>query len=60
YSDVLGPVDVGGGEPTARIVLRTPRERGAALSRALQQLQVMRSSRKLAHVRVQIDPADLV
>ncbi|MGI8994575.1 MAG: primosomal protein N', partial [Nocardioidaceae bacterium] len=30
YSDVLGPVDVGGGEPTARIVVRTPRERGAA------------------------------
>jgi len=60
YVDVLGPVDVGGDEPTARIVVRTSRERGAALSRALQQLQAGRSSRKLPHVRIQVDPADLV
>ncbi len=60
YVDVLGPVDVGGDEPTARIVVRTSRERGAALSRALQQLQASRSSRKLPHVRIQVDPADLV
>lgn len=58
YVEVLGPADVVG-EPLARIVVRTGKERGLALSRALQQLQAGRSSRKLSTVRVQVDPAEL-
>jgi primosomal protein N' (replication factor Y) (superfamily II helicase) len=57
-ADVLGPVDAGDG--MARVVLRMPAARGVALSRALQQLQASRSSRKLPPVRVQIDPTELV
>ena len=57
YVDVFGPVDSGPDE--ARLVLRAPRANGAALSRALQRVQAARSARKLAAVRVQIDPADL-
>ncbi len=56
-SQVLGPVEVGDGR--SRLVLRTERSRGAGLSRALQQLQAARSSRKLPPVRVQIDSDDL-
>jgi primosomal protein N' (replication factor Y) len=58
YAEVLGPVDVG--EDLARIVLRTPRERGAGLSQALQNVQAARSARKLPPVRVEVDPAELV
>jgi primosomal protein N' (replication factor Y) len=57
-AEVLGPVDAGDG--AARVVLRMPPARGAALSRALQQLQATRSSRKLPPVRVQVDPTELV
>jgi primosomal protein N' (replication factor Y) len=57
YVDVFGPVDHADGE--ARLILRAPRARGAALSRALQRAQAGRSARKLPPVRVQIDPADL-
>ncbi|GAA5153357.1 primosomal protein N' [Nocardioides marinquilinus] len=53
--DVLGPVALGDGEE--RVVLRTPRARGAALSHALGELQRLRASRKLDAVRVQVDPA---
>ena len=75
YVDVLGPVlldppsssasgaaDVRAREPEqlARLVLRTSRERGGGLSRALRQLQAARSSRKLPHVRVEVDPTDLI
>ncbi len=56
-TEVLGPVEVADGE--ARVVLRIPRERGAGLTKALQQLQAGRSSRKLASVRVQVDPLEL-
>jgi primosomal protein N' (replication factor Y) len=54
---VLGPVDLGAG--LSRLVLRTDKRRGAALSRSLRQLQAGRSSRKLPAVRVQVDPYDL-
>ncbi len=57
-AEVLGPVEVSGG--AARLVVRTPSERGRALARALQQLQASRSTRKLPPVRVQVDPAELV
>lgn len=57
YVDVLGPVEVG--DDTARVVLRAPRERGAALSRALAQVQAARSARKLPALRVEVDPAEL-
>ncbi len=60
YVEVLGPADVSERQQAlARVVVRTTRERGAALSRALQQLQAGRSSRKQAPVRVQVDPPDL-
>jgi primosomal protein N' (replication factor Y) len=58
YAEVLGPVDVG--DDLARIVLRIPRERGAALSQALQSVQAARTARKLPPVRVEVDPAELV
>jgi primosomal protein N' (replication factor Y) len=57
HAEVLGPVDHGDGE--SRIVVRVPRAQGGALSRALGDLQRMRSSRKLAAVRIQVDPLSL-
>ncbi len=57
-AEVLGPVDIG--RETVRLVVRTPSDRGRALTRALQHLQATRSSRKLSPVRVHIDPAELV
>jgi primosomal protein N' (replication factor Y) len=54
---VLGPVDVG--DDLARLVLRIDKSHGPGLSRALQQLQAGRSSRKRPPVRVQVDPYDL-
>jgi len=57
-AEVLGPVDVD--ESTARVVVRTTRERGAGLSKALVELQAGRSTRKLPPVRVQVDPTDVV
>lgn len=57
YVEVLGPVEIGAGQD--RVVVRTARDRGAALSRALHQMQAGRSSRKLPPVRVQVDPAEL-
>jgi len=56
-AEVLGPVPVAEGE--SRVVVRVPRAQGRALSRALGDLQRMRSSRKLAAVRIQVDPATL-
>lgn len=55
--EVLGPVPVGDGEE--RLVLRAPRARGADLSRALAELQRVRSARKLDAVRVQVDPISI-
>jgi primosomal protein N' (replication factor Y) len=57
-AEVLGPVDVD--DATARVVVRTTRERGAGLSKALVELQAGRSTRKLPPVRVQVDPTDVV
>jgi len=54
-AEVLGPVPVGDDEE--RVVVRVPRAQGAALSRALRELQQVRSGRKLDPVRIQVDPA---
>ncbi len=54
-AEVLGPVPLADGEE--RLVVRVPRTHGAALSRALDELQRIRSSRKLDAVRIQVDPA---
>jgi primosomal protein N' (replication factor Y) len=56
-AEVLGPVDVGEGE--SRVVVRVPRALGADLSRALGEVQRVRSSRKLDAVRIQVDPSSL-
>jgi primosomal protein N' (replication factor Y) len=61
--ELLGPVPLPRAdrddEPSSRLVVRVPRARGVALSRALVLLQSFRSTRKLAAVRVQIDPLDV-
>lgn len=51
--EVLGPVPTDDG---ARVVVRVPRARGTELSRALGELQRLRSARKLDPVRIQVDP----
>lgn len=57
-ADVLGPVPHGDtGE--WRAVLRVPRSQGVALSRALGEVQRLRSARKLEPVRIQVDPVTL-
>ncbi len=56
-AEVLGPAPVGEGRE--RVVVRVPRAEGAALSRALGELQRVRSARKLDPVRVQVDPPTL-
>ncbi len=56
-AEVLGPVPTGDDE--VRAVIRVPRAHGPALSTALGDLQRTRSSRKLAAVRVQVDPPAL-
>ncbi len=64
-AEVLGPVPVERrpgdalDEETVRYVVRVPRSRGSALSAALGELQSQRSTRKLRHVRVEVDPAEL-
>ncbi|MCW2827014.1 MAG: hypothetical protein JWQ67_630 [Marmoricola sp.] len=64
-AEVLGPVPVerqpGSAldEETVRYVVRVPRSSGPALSAALGELQAQRSTRKLPHVRVEVDPAEL-
>ncbi|ROR91244.1 primosomal protein N' [Nocardioides aurantiacus] len=64
-AEVLGPVPVPPPRDSTadvdqeRYVLRVPRSGGAALSRALQDLQARRSTRKLPHLRVEVDPAEL-
>ncbi|WP_167736769.1 primosomal protein N' [Nocardioides sp. 1609] len=57
HVEVLGPVPAGPDEE--RLVLRTPRAHGADLSRALGDLQRIRSARKLDAVRVRVDPQQL-
>ncbi len=56
-AEVLGPAPADGHEE--RVVVRVPRAQGAALSRALRELQQVRSGRKLDPVRIQVDPAEL-
>ncbi len=62
-AEVLGPVPVetrdARDEQQVRYVVRVPRASGPALSAALQQLQAQRSARKLPHLRVEVDPAEL-
>jgi primosomal protein N' (replication factor Y) (superfamily II helicase) len=59
--ETLGPVQVaeGDGPPQHRVVVRVPRAQGAALSRALGEVQRVRSARKLDAVRIQVDPPTL-
>jgi primosomal protein N' (replication factor Y) (superfamily II helicase) len=54
--EVLGPVPAG---EESRAVVRVPRAHGAELSRALVELQRVRSARKLDAVRIQVDPPNL-
>ena len=56
-AETLGPVPAADGE--VRVVVRVPRARGSELSRALLELQQVRSARKLDAVRVQVDPPSL-
>jgi primosomal protein N' (replication factor Y) len=56
-AEVLGPVDLVEGE--SRVVVRVPRAEGPDLSRALGELQRLRSARKLDAVRIQVDPPTL-
>jgi primosomal protein N' (replication factor Y) len=56
-AEVLGPVDLTEGE--SRVVVRVPRAEGPDLSRALGELQRLRSARKLDAVRIQVDPPTL-
>ncbi len=65
-AEVLGPVPVDAPPgrpdpdgPQARLVVRVPRSEGAALSRALVELQGVRAAKKLDPVRVQVDPVTL-
>lgn len=61
--EVLGPVAAEGAreedDAEVRVVIRVPRAQGPALSRALGELQRIRSARKLDPVRVQVDPPTL-
>jgi primosomal protein N' (replication factor Y) len=56
-TEVLGPVEVEEGD--SRMVVRVPRMHGPALSRALGEVQRVRSARKLDPVRIQVDPSGL-
>jgi primosomal protein N' (replication factor Y) len=63
-AEVLGPVPVewgreARGDESVRYVVRVPRASGTALSAALGAMQAQRSTRKLPHVRVEVDPAEL-
>ena len=57
-AEVLGPVSHGE-DGEWRAVLRVPRSQGVGLSRALGELQRLRSARKLDPVRIQVDPLTL-
>lgn len=59
HAEVLGPVPTSEEGEEERAVIRVPRASGAALSQALGDLQRVRSSRKLAAVRIQVDPYTL-
>lgn len=55
----VAPADAETTAPPVRVVVRVPRALGADLSRALVEMQGVRSARKLAPVRVQVDPVML-
>ena len=55
--EVLGPVP--DGAEASRAVVRVPRVHGPELSRALGEVQRVRSARKLDAVRIQVDPVTL-
>jgi primosomal protein N' (replication factor Y) len=64
-ADLLGPVPEpprpGQEGERERYLVRVPRSAGVALAQALTQVQGVRSAKKVAeHVRVQMDPLDLV
>jgi primosomal protein N' (replication factor Y) len=64
-ADVLGPVPEpprpGQEGERERFLVRVPRQHGVALAHALTEVQGVRSARKVSeHVRVQLDPLDLV
>jgi len=46
-------------DPVVRLLVRDRRGRGAALTQALSGAQAARTARKLAHVRMRVDPVDL-
>ena len=61
-AEVLGPVPtvtVTGTVEQHRVVLRVPSSQGVGLSRALGELQRVRSARKLEPVRIQVDPVSI-
>lgn len=58
-ADLLGPLPAGDDPPREQLVVRVPRARGPALSRALGELQRLRSARKLDPVRVRVDPLEI-
>ncbi|UYM05240.1 primosomal protein N' [Solicola gregarius] len=55
--ELLGPVEID--DDSARLIVRVPRHRGGELAEALRELQAGRSARKLSHLRVDVDPAQL-
>jgi primosomal protein N' (replication factor Y) len=64
-ADLLGPVPEpprpGQDGERERYLVRVPRSEGTALARAMAEVQGVRSAKKVAeHVRVQLDPLDLV
>ena len=56
-AELLGPVPAD--DEQMRLVVRVPRAAGPALSRALVELQGVRSAKKLPVLRVQVDPVTL-
>lgn len=58
-AEVLGPVPLETLDDEVRYVVRVPRSAGSAMSAALGAMQAHRSTRKLPHVRVEVDPAEL-
>ncbi|MDX6275897.1 MAG: hypothetical protein QOJ72_25 [Nocardioidaceae bacterium] len=58
HAEVLGPVPVDARAPEAgeRLILRSPRREGAALSAALKACAAERSAAKLPGLRIQVDP----
>ena len=56
-AELLGPVPAD--DDAVRLVVRVPRASGAALSRALVEMQGVRDAKKLPALRVQVDPVAL-